>query len=196
MNTVRTEDVRRIAYLHYNGLGDGIVAKLGLQYLIVFYKYVVNSKKEEVFFIRDELLIIQAACIVTYSPKDLFRRTLFHTLIPISYFSMVNIFKSVDFIRTFFKVLKSSVNCRKKVFYSPQIMFIFTNESVRGKGYGRSLLKIMSETLLKKNYKEIYVKTLAGENNPALKFYEKNDFHAVEQQNFAGLKYFYLKKKL
>ncbi|MEH6632268.1 MAG: GNAT family N-acetyltransferase [Halopseudomonas aestusnigri] len=180
-------DISRLVSLHMQSLPTSIIARLGKGVTESFYRFVINNDNDILIITRDDNSQIIAAGFVSLDPDKLEKglKTNLETL----FYTALNFFKVP--LSTFF-----SIRGNLTAPLQPELIYLFCDSKLRSRGVGRKLLEQIEMELQSISLSDYFVKTLEGENNKAINFYEANDFHPCGEETLHGLHYVVFKKSI
>lgn len=183
---------KRLASLHAENLPESFASRLGDCYLQSFYSYLLNSKDELVLTDENSLGDIQAACVVSFDPKTLDQRLLFHT--PLLGAALLFFWRLplIAMCKSFFSRSSKVLQPLPK----SELILIYTDSKVQSQGAGRRLIQAIDKALERKKIFEYQVKTLSDKANRALAFYLSNGFEPLHELESKGRRFQVFKKSL
>lgn len=176
-------DIEAIAGLHRVSIGDSIPALLGLAYLKRFYRFLVASDLEWLFVERVDGAIA-SVCVLSLAPETSFARSIRATLPSLALHAAAAFAASAAFRTLLVAWLREQIRGDGTPGDAPEITYVFTSASQRGRQLGRRLVARVDAFLAGRGIGFYRVKTVDTAENRAIAFYDENGFqrsgHRVE----------------
>jgi ribosomal protein S18 acetylase RimI-like enzyme len=191
---LRKTELLEIVRIHSLSLQSSMISYLGNNICKLYYKFIINSKKDILFVINDDVEIL-GSCVLSRFPNSLMSRFILRNCIPVSTTVLVKLFSQKK-RKNIFNFLLNRSHLPDEVQGLSEIVQIFTNPEFRNLKIGTRLLKLVEEYLVKENVHSYYLKTLSNESNDAIFFYERRDFIKVGIDSIGSNSYAYFKKNI
>lgn len=188
-------EIRRVAELHRAALPSSVLARMGVEMLGRYYRWVAGSSREVLFVARDGGRV-EAAAVVSFERATVIRRfasddpgafvlTLLSTLL-----------RDAAFRRDALAYARETLPGRRRDTEHPELVQIFVAESRRNQRLGTALVHRVERDLCRRGRHDYDVRTLHDDNDPALAFYLHRGFQPVGDLPFCGRRYTVLRKRL
>ena len=173
-------DYRRLAKLHIDSIPDTSISIIGERAAALMYRFIHESKKELLLAATIDGTIY-GGIVVSYEPATISRR--FIKTYPIRFAARFfpSFIQNISRLPELFKLFAADDPYK----YSPELMFLYTDQKLRSKGIGRFLVKEIA-LQIKEISPLLYVRTLDNKENRAIPFYERNGFKIYEAIEHLG----------
>ena len=188
-------DVEAIAGLHRVSIGDSIPALLGLAYLKRFYRFLIASEADWLFVERVDGAIA-SVCVLSLAPESAFARSIRGTLPSLALHAARALATSRDFRALFFAWLGEQIRSPGTLGDAPEITYVFTRASQRGRQLGQRLVARVEAFLATRGVAYYRVKTIDAVENRALAFYDENGFQRSGHRHEGGRCFVVFQKRL
>lgn len=176
-------DAESIAKIHYDSLSSSFLAKLGKDFLVKLYRFLI---KNEIVFVYKDQGSTKAFLSCSFDSARMMKVFLFSAPASILILIKKLLFSPklmVRFLETFlvpFKSRKINASNGEIVLPNTELLSISVNPDCQQSGLGSQLLKALEEQLIKKGIQEY--KVIAGVSlEGANAFYIRNGFTLVSQ---------------
>ncbi|MGH0028718.1 MAG: GNAT family N-acetyltransferase [Myxococcota bacterium] len=188
-------DFDRLAELHVASIGDSIPSFLGPAYARHLYRFLAGSDREHVLMERVDGRI-GSACVVSLAPNSVHARIARGTLAALLGHALVAFVRRRDFRAFVAATVRDLMRGGADDFPGPEIVYLFTDASLRGGGLGRKLIDA-TDALLRSRGESIYfVQTIDGPDNRALAFYANAGFVRIGDRYERGRRFALFHRKL
>jgi GNAT superfamily N-acetyltransferase len=187
------EDRARLAQLHGQVLSTAMFSRLGSGLLMHYYRFLEQSSKETVFVLRNSG-IVAAAAVLSSEGLTLLRRFLWRH--PFSFAAAVLVAMLTDgtFRRLFRAYIGEQFQGAEPEEGYPEVLQIYTDPRLRSRGMGAKLMQWAEQSVAASGHEILTVRTLAHDNEPALRFYRRLGYHTLRNSVFCGDTYVCMKK--
>lgn len=187
-------DIDRLAALHRASLPRSILSVLGQPAVVRYYRQVLGSRDELVAIARNERGTIDAGVVVSRAPGTLLQR--FARAAPVVLATELgkNLLASGDLRRRFARRLRESE--APGTAGIPELVQIFTDASLRGRGIGADLVRSCEDALRRERVPAYVIRTHRDDNDAGIRFYRRLGFTIIGETRSFGDHYVVMKKDL
>ena len=187
-------DLERLAVLHRTSLPRSILSVMGQAAVVRYYRQVIASPTELVAIARNDLGMIDAGVVVSRTPGTLLRR--FAAAAPVALATELgrNLLLSSDLRRRFVRRLRESEPHGTEGL--PELVQIFTDASLRGRGIGADLVSSCEDALRRGGVPAYVIRTHRDGNEAGIRFYTRLGFTILGETRSFGDYYVVMKKEL
>jgi ribosomal protein S18 acetylase RimI-like enzyme len=190
LETIDASDIDRLGELHVAALPHSLVSLLGRRYAKAFYRYIVRSQQEILGVVRNSAGSVNAALVVSLCPSTLEARLACSTPLLPSMLIRAPRLPLRQMAREFLRPDRSGTDER------PELIIVFTDGRCRGRGIGRSLVRLCEASLKERRLHSYIVKTESVPENDALNFYTRLGFRPLHQVRKFGVGFQIFEKDL
>ncbi|MBT7487726.1 MAG: GNAT family N-acetyltransferase [Rhodospirillales bacterium] len=164
----------KLAQLHLATLPASLPAQLGMRYLVRFYQSVEGSRDEIILSEMQQNELV-GGLLLSFAPETLSRRIVFNTILAFAPAFAVRFLTIAKFRQQFIEAIIYGSHEPE-----PEIAYLFVAPSQQGKGIGRRLVQSAIDIAKARNYRKIYVKSLADNSDGAKLFYTALGFQKTK----------------
>jgi GNAT superfamily N-acetyltransferase len=185
-------DLARVAELHRACLPASIVSILGAAAVARYYAFVARASAEHVLVARHGDAIA-GACVVSCAPSTLLRRFATEAPCVLSRELVTQLVACRAMRRRFLRRLTETNPATPLL---PEVVQIFTDPRLRGRGFGSALLRGSEDHLRARGYLSYCIHTLRDDNHAGIRFYLSKGFTIAGTTRFFGDHYLIMTKVL
>lgn len=187
-------DFERIGQLHVESIDDSLPALLGSAYAADLYRFLARSERELLFVELTEERV-ESCCVVSLEPDSLQARIARATSFALGRSALIAL-RRPAFRQYLRGALRDALRSGAHSTRAPEITYIFTNRSGRGRGLGGILIDRVDTYLRNASFSSYFVKTLDVPSNRAIGFYERHGFVPIGRCQEAGRTFVEFEKPL
>ncbi len=184
-----------IVNLHLELLSSSLISLIGKSVAKSYYKFIANSKKDYLFFVFKDSVVI-GVCVLSTEPNTLMKRFLFNNLFSIGCYVFKSLLSSKEHRKRILSLLIKNGNGIPEIDGLFEVVQIFTNPRLRDYKIGSNLIVQVEKFLLTENEQKYFLKTFASDANHALPFYNKRGFKNVGKRGVGNRDYLYFIKNI
>lgn len=174
------QDIRTLAALHQALLPTSTLTALGQRYLRSFWRYCAGSPLEQVLVERDAGGRIVGAALISFEPERLSWRLAVKT----------------PLLLHIWRILPRLLRGGNGPSASPEMILIFTDPAVQGRGVGHALLKGSENAVRERAGSSLFVRTFGDPQHPSARFYQRAGYTEVARFIAFGSPFLLYRKEL
>lgn len=193
IDRARPADLERLATLHLACLPDSLLSSLGRRAVVRYYDHALAAPTELVLAARIDGAVV-GGCVLSHAPGTLLRR--FAVASPLRLAGELGraLMRSRDLRRRCLRRLREREP--EAIADAPEIVQIFTDEELRGRGIGSQFLRSCEESLRLAGTTAYTIRTHRDDNDAGLRFYRREGFAAIGETVSFGDRFVVMKKDL
>ena len=184
-------DFDALAKLHINSIPKTSFSVIGEKATSLAYSYMAQSNKELLVTATVDGVVC-GGIVVSYDPATLTKRILTNSPFRFGMKAAIPLILKINRLPEIFKLLTS---VEAPYIFSPEIMFLFTDQALRSKGIGKALVEGALSSLAK-NVSTVFVRTIDSDDNRAINFYKNNGFQQFKVVEYLGKKQIIMSREL